>query len=449
MPFKTLVVGSGGREHALVRGLLRSRRRPQVFCAPGNAGTDAPIDGRVAQNVPIPASDLDALVDFARRERIDLTLVGPEEPLCLGLVDRLAAAGLRAFGPTAEAAQLEGDKVFAKQLMQATGIPTAEARIFAPGGQEQILMDRPKEGGPNFVDRAFDRARAYLETRDEPLVVKASGLARGKGVFVCRDPAEAIRAAEMLMVQRVFGAAGDTILVEERLTGREASLLALVDGRTIYMLEAARDYKRLNDNDAGPNTGGMGACSMGGLLDDALMRQIEEQIFVPIVDAMAYRGTPYRGVLYAGLMLTPGGPKVLEFNCRLGDPEAQAILMRLEGDLLEALEAATEGRLDQADLHWDRRPSVCVVMAAAGYPDAPREGDPIEGLSDAATIQDCCVFHAGTARDATGQVVTSGGRVLGVTALGDTTQQARERAYDAVERIRFAGMQFRRDIGQG
>lgn len=444
---KVLVIGGGGREHAIVRGLLRSPRRPDVYCAPGNGGTERTLDGRAASNVPIAADRIDDLVKFARGERIDLTIVGPEEPLTLGIVDRLTAAGLRVFGPTAAAARIEGDKAFAKRIMFETGVPTAEARIFGPSDHERMITARPKDARGVEIETGFDRARTYLETRDEALVVKAAGLAKGKGVFMCADPAEAIRIAEKLMVDRILGPAGETIVVEERIGGTEASVLALVDGRTIYVMEAARDHKRLNDGDLGPNTGGMGAFSTPGLLDDRMLRQIEERVFVPIVDALAYHGAPYRGVLYAGMMLTPGGPKVLEFNARLGDPEAQAILMRLESDLLDMFEAATDGRLDQIELRWDPRPSVCVVMAAAGYPDSPRTGDFIEGLDDAALVPETFVFHAGTARRAHERIVTAGGRVLGVTALGDTFAAARERAYDAVGRIRFEGAQYRRDIG--
>jgi len=510
---KVLVIGSGGREHALVRGLLRSPRRPQVFCAPGNGGAERPVGGRFAENLPIDADDYTHLLEFAQRQRIDLTIVGPEDPLCGGIVDRFAREELRIFGPTAAAARIEGDKAFAKRLMQTAGVPTAEARIYEPTEEERRLRAIPaeKEPGREFHDferareyvrrrntpvivraagatsgvgehrchdateatdvlrrlmeqrslgdagerviiehwtiTGFDLAREYILSRDQPLVVKAAGLAKGKGVFVCDEPAQAVRAAEKLMVDHVFGAAGDTIVVEDRLTGREASVLALVDDRNIYVLEAARDYKRLLDDDRGPNTGGMGAYSASDLLPDGVVRQVERTIFVPAVDALAYEGSPFRGVLYAGLMLTPAGPKVLEFNCRFGDPETQPILMRMRSDLLDALEATVDGKLDDITIDWDPRPAVCVVMASQGYPEAYRKDLQISGLDTIEPSDDAFVFHAGT-RGANSDVYTSGGRVLGVTALGESLETARERAYGIVERIRFDGAHYRRDIAK-
>ncbi len=446
-----LVLGSGGREHALVRGLLRSPRRPRVFVAPGNGGTQIPVAGRSALNVDIPADDLDRLAAFARAQRIDLTIVGPEEPLCRGVVDRFSAEGLRIFGPTAAAARIEGNKAFAKRLMREAGVPTAEARIFGPDDLTPPTDARERERRAAAVQRGFELACDYLLTRDEPIVVKAAGLAKGKGVFVCDDPAHAVRTVERLMIENILGEAGQTVVVEERLTGREASVLALVDGRTIYLLECARDYKRINDGDEGPNTGGMGAYSAAGLLPDGLLHQIEEQVFVPIVDALSLHESPYCGVLYAGLMLTPGGPKVLEFNARFGDPETQPILMRLRSDLLDALEATVDGRLDQITLEWDPRPAVCVVMASRGYPDAVQDGFDIRGLEEAAGAEggspdDLFVFHAGTKHVAGRGPVTSGGRVLGVTALGDSIDAARRRAYAAVSRISFDGAHYRGDI---
>ena len=415
-----LVIGSGGREHALCRSLARSRRLTRLFTLPGNAGTES-----LGTNLPGDPCDIDHVLAIARRESIDLTIVGPEDPLAAGLVDAFEQNGLRVFGPNAAAARLETDKAYAKQVMRQHAVPTAEARFF----------------------EEFDAARTYIASRDQALVVKAAGLAKGKGVFVCDDPAAAILAAERLMIERAFGDAGAKILVEERLAGPEASVLAIVNGRTLFVLETAQDHKRLEDGDRGPNTGGMGAFSPTPTIDAETMGIIETQILIPVLDALVRDGIHYRGVLYAGLMLTAAGPKVLEFNCRFGDPEAQVLLMRLQSDLLDLLEAAVDGRLEQADVRWDPRPALCVVMASGGYPGSYKSGLPITGLPDDAGRDDLTVFHAGTARR-DGQLVTAGGRVLGVTALGDTLADARRRAYDAVERIGFEGACYRRDLGQ-
>jgi phosphoribosylamine--glycine ligase len=415
------VTGSGGREHALAWKIAQSPLLDRLYCAPGNAGT-----AELGENVSLPVDDFDGLIAFARDNQIDLTVVGPEAPLCAGIVDRFEAAGLRCFGPSAEAARIEGDKAFAKKLMHRAAVPTAEARVFDD----------------------FERARQYIASRDSALVVKAAGLAAGKGVIVCDEPSDGILAAERIMQERAFGDAGQTIVVEERLTGTEASVLALVDGKTIYMLEPAQDYKRVHDGDAGPNTGGMGAFCPTPAVDDKTMDVVAEEIFLPTLDALNRAGTPYRGVLYAGLMLTPGGPKVLEFNCRFGDPEAQAILPRLRGDLLAALDACFRGQLEDAEIEWDPRPAVCVVLAAPGYPDAYPKDLPITGLEEASKLDDVVVFHAGTRREGD-KVVTAGGRVLGVTALGETTAAARQRAYEAVERIRWEGLHCRADIAAG
>jgi len=413
-----LVIGSGGREHALCRALRRSPHLKRLFVLPGNAGT-----ARLGTNVPGDPMNFDEVIALARREAVDLTIVGPEDPLAAGIVDAFQAAGLRIFGPTAAATRLESDKAFAKQLMRRHAIPTAEARVFDN----------------------YDLARQYISTRDEALVVKACGLARGKGAIVCDDPADAILAAEKMLVQRVFGEAGSRIVVEERLEGREISVFGIVDGRTIYLLEPARDYKRLRDGDKGPNTGGMGAVSPAPDLDGDTLRAIETQILVPTLDALLRESIHYRGVLYVGLMLTPGGPKVLEYNCRLGDPETQAILPRLQTDLLEALDLAATGRLEDLALRWDGRHAVCVVLASEGYPGGCPTGRPIEGLPGE-DADDAAVFHAGT-RECDGRVCTAGGRVLSVTGLGATRDEARRRAYEVVERIRFEGMQYRTDIG--
>lgn len=414
---KVLVVGSGGREHALAWALARSRHVQRVYIAPGNAGTE-----RVGTNVPIDPMDFDALVRFASEQAIDLTVVGPEDPLCGGIVDRFESTGLPIFGPTAAAARLEGDKAFAKQIMRQQGIPTAEFRVF--------------------TDYAL--ARQYIASRDYGLVVKAAGLARGKGSIVCEDPADAIRVAEKMLVEGLFGEAGRKIVVEEQLKGTEVSVMALVSGHTIYLLEPARDYKRARDGDQGPNTGGMGAFSPAPPLPEAMIQRIEEEILVPTVAAMEREGAPYRGLLYVGLMITPAGPKVLEYNCRFGDPETQPTLLRLRSDLYEILEAVVRSQLEEVAIDWRDEPAVCVVLASRGYPGRYETGYEVHGLDE--VPEDIVVFHAGTRRE-DGRVVTAGGRVLGVTACGRDLETARERAYLGVERIRFEGKMFRSDIG--
>lgn len=416
---KVLLLGSGGREHALAWRLARSQRLRTLFILPGNAGTS-----QVGINVPGDASDVRLVLEVVRREHIDLVIVGPEDPLAAGVVDALLAAGVRTFGPRAAVARLETDKAYAKQLMRQHAIPTAEARVFSD----------------------YRLAREFIASREEALVVKATGLARGKGAIVCDDPADAILAAENMLVKRVFGDAGASIVVEERLLGREASLMAVVSGRAIYLLEPAQDYKRLSVGDQGPNTGGMGSVCPTGVLSPESMRQVETQILVPTLNALVRDGLDYVGVLYVGLMLTPAGPKVLEFNCRFGDPEAQVLMMRLRSDLLELLDAAVQGRLEDASIDWDPRPAVCVVAASEGYPESSVPDRPITGLDEVPGSDDLVVFHAGTRR-LLQNVVTAGGRVLGVTALGDTIATARARAYSALERIRFEGMQYRTDIG--
>ena len=413
-----LLVGSGGREHAIAWKLAQSKKLGRLYIAPGNAGTE-----RCGENVPIGAADVEKLVDFARQNSVGLVIVGPEDPLAAGLVDAMEEAGIRAFGPSAGAAQLEADKAFSKHVMRTSAVSTAEGRIF---------------------DR-FSDAKAYIASRDEAVVVKAAGLAKGKGVIVCDEPADGILAAEKMMCDRIFGSAGDKIIVEDKLLGEEASILAFVDGHNIYVMESSQDHKLIGDGDTGPNTGGMGAYSPAPVVTEELMDRITREILVPVVDGMNRNGTPYRGVLYAGLMITGGGPRVLEFNVRFGDPETQPILMRLKSDLLEVCLAVCEGRLDEVTLEWDRRPAVCVVMASGGYPGDYEKGKKITGLDEAGQLQDVVVFHAGTAgKD--GDIVTNGGRVLGVTALGAQIAGAKARAYEAVDKIKFDGAYWRRDI---
>ncbi|UCG48329.1 MAG: phosphoribosylamine--glycine ligase [Phycisphaerales bacterium] len=413
-----LLIGSGGREHAIAWKLAQSDNLEKLYIAPGNPGT-----ARCGENIPIADDDVEKLVEFAAQKHVTLAIVGPEDPLAAGAVDAFEAAGIKAFGPTAEAAKLEADKAFSKHLMRSSAISTAEARVF---------------------DR-FPDAKAYIASRDEAVVVKAAGLAKGKGVFVCDDPSDGILAAEKIMLDRIFGDAGDTIVVEDKLLGEEASILAFVDGRNIYVMESSQDHKPIGDGDTGPNTGGMGAYSPAPVVTEKLMDQISREILVPIVDGMNRNGTPYKGVLYAGLMITAGGPRVLEFNVRFGDPETQPVLMRLKSDLLEVCMAVCDGTLDNVTLKWDPRPAVCVVVASGGYPGDYEKGKKISGLDRAARAEDVMVFHAGTRID-NGDLVTSGGRVLGVTALGSDIADAKNRAYGAVDMIKFDGAYCRRDI---
>ncbi len=413
-----LLIGSGGREHAIAWKLAQSRDLAKLFTAPGNPGTE-----QCGQNIPIGVNDTDELLKFARQNKVGLVVVGPEDPLAGGLVDAFESAGIKAFGPSAKAAQLEADKAFAKQLMRSSSVSTAEGRTF---------------------DR-FSDAKAYIATRDEPVVVKAAGLAMGKGVFVCDDPADGILAAERIMCDKKFGSAGDRIIVEDKLLGEEASILAFVDGRNIYIMESSQDHKPIGDGDTGPNTGGMGAYSPAPVVTDDLMDQITREILVPTVDGMNRSGAPYKGILYAGLMITAGGPRVLEFNVRFGDPETQPILMRLKSDLLEVILAVCDGTLDQVKLKWDSRPAVCVVMASGGYPGDYQKSKKITGLQEVRQLENVMVFHAGTKKQ-NGDLLTNGGRVLGVTALGRTIADAKTRAYQAVDKIQFEGAYYRRDI---
>lgn len=415
-----LIVGNGGREHALAWKISQSSRANRVFVAPGNAGT-----AMDAENVDIQATDIPAVLKFAKENDVGLTVVGPESPLVAGMVDALQAEGLRAFGPSKAAAELEGSKIFCKNLLRHADVPSGDYHVF-----------------PNI-----ESAKHYLNEReDEPVVVKADGLAAGKGVIVCNDRAEALDAVQRIAGDKEFGAAGDKLVIEERLHGQEASVLAITDGRTIVTLPAAQDHKPAHDGDKGPNTGGMGAYCPTPLVSESLLESVEESVLVPTVHHMKRNRRPFRGVLYAGLMLTKSGPKVLEYNVRFGDPECQPLLMRLQTDLLDVIEATVDGRLDEiGPLQWDPRPAVCVVMASEGYPGSYEKGHAIRGLDDAAALSDVKVFHAGTA-NVQGDVVNTGGRVLGVTALGDTIAGAKLQAYKAVKCIRWQGAWCRKDI---
>ncbi len=414
---RVLIVGSGGREHALAWKLAQSPRVEKVFVAPGNGGT-----ATFSENVAVGVTDIRSLTAFAASDRIDLTVVGPEVPLVAGMVDAFEAAGLRAFGPCALAARLEGSKAFSKQFMVEEGIPTAPAATFS----------------------AYDAALAYLRQHDGPIVVKASGLAAGKGVLVCTTTEEAEAALHQIMVERRFGEAGNQVLIETRLEGEEVSLLAFSDGTTVVPMPPARDYKRALDHDEGLNTGGMGGYAPSPHLPPAAVQEVVTRVLQPVIDGMSRRGTPYIGILYAGLMLTTHGPRVLEFNCRFGDPEAQLLLPLLETDLAEIMLACVDGRLADLAITWKPGYSVGLVLASGGYPDTYQKGKPITGLDEAGRLADV-IFHAGTKR-ANDLPVTSGGRVLAVTATGRTLEKARVRAYAAAECIRFEGMQYRKDI---
>jgi phosphoribosylamine--glycine ligase len=416
-----LIIGGGGREHALAWKVAQSPKVEKVFVAPGNAGT---AREKKCENVAVQADDVAGLLKFARHNKVELTIVGPEAPLVLGVVDKFRAANLRIFGPTKAAAQLEGSKAFAKDFLARHKIPTA-----AYG---------------KFTD--FAEARAYINKMGAPTVVKADGLAAGKGVIIAGTVAEAVNATSDMLAGSAFGEAGRRVVVEEFLTGEEASFIVMVDGEHILPLATSQDHKRVGDGDTGPNTGGMGAYSPAPVVTPVMHARIMREVIEPTVRGMSQEGHPYTGFLYAGVMIAPDGtPKVLEYNCRFGDPETQPVMMRLQSDLVELIEAALDGRLNQTEARWDRRAALGVVMAAGGYPGTYKKGDVISGLPSADTA-DTKVFHAGTVlKD--GQVVTSGGRVLCVTALGDTVGAAQRRAYEAVKQIHWNGAHYRSDIG--
>src|SRR5437588_3471670 len=415
---KILVIGGGGREHALAWKLKQSPAITRIFCAPGNAGTAS-----IAENVPIAATEIKPLLAFAKENDVDLAVVGPDEPLALGIVDLFGRDNLRIFGPTKSAARLESSKIFAKELMRAQKVPTAQAQTFSDS----------------------QTALSYCDELKFPVVIKADGLALGKGVIIANDAATARSTIEAMMNEARFGDAGRRIVIEEFLRGRECSIHALVDGENYRLLESARDHKRAFDGDEGPNTGGMGAFSPANNWNSKLQSQFETEVMRPVLRGLAKEGVVYRGLLYPGLMMTDDGPRVLEFNCRFGDPETQALLPRLKSDLVQLLEATIDGKIDQQTIEWDKRASVTVVLASAGYPGKYEGGKVISGLENAAKLEGVQIFHAGT-KSAGSQIVTAGGRVLAVTALGSTIADARKRAYEAVELIQFEGCHYRRDI---
>jgi len=416
---RILVVGSGGREHALVWKIAQSKRVNKIFCAPGNGGIK-----EIAELVNIKADDVDALLEFAKKNKIDLTVVGPEVSMVKGIVDRFSQEGLRIFGLPKELAMLEGSKVFAKEQMKRFGVATADFRIF---------------NDP-------DRAKEYLRQKGAPIVIKADGLAAGKGVVVAKTIEEAEEAIESMLVKKVFGASGQRIILEDCLEGEEASILIFTDGKNIIPLVSSQDHKRIFDDDKGPNTGGMGAYSPAPVVSGKIFDDIIRDIFRPIIEGFSREGKFYKGVLYGGLMLTKSGPMLLEFNVRFGDPETQAILPRLKSDLVEVMTACIDARLDKIKLEWDERACLCVVLASKGYPGSYEKHKEICGLSDVKGMKDSMVFHAGTFSE-NGKIFTSGGRVLGVTALGKDIGHAKDSAYAAIDKIKFDGIYYRKDIG--
>ncbi|UCG35062.1 MAG: phosphoribosylamine--glycine ligase [Candidatus Omnitrophota bacterium] len=415
---RVLVVGSGGREHCLAWKLSQSPLVKKIYCAPGNGGT-----ATIAQNIGIGADDIDALVDFAVKEKIDLTVAGPEAPLVAGIVDKFEAKGLKIFGPAKDLALLEGSKIFAKETMKKFNIPTADFKIFDDAGE----------------------AKAYIREKGAPIVVKADGLAAGKGVIVCASIEEAEEAVEAMLVKKQFGAAGEKVIVEDCLEGEEASILIFTDGETIVPLVSSQDHKRVFDNDKGPNTGGMGAYAPAPIVSDELFGKVNSKVCVALIEGLKKEGKTYKGMLYVGLMIKGGEPYVLEFNVRFGDPETQAILPKLKSDLADVMLKTANNDLKNVSLDWDERYCVCVVVASGGYPASYEKGKVITGLERIENIKDVYVFHAGTKLDT--EFVTSGGRVLGVVGLGDTIEEAQTKAYSAIKNISFEKMHYRKDIG--
>ncbi len=419
---KILVIGSGGREHTLAWKMAQSDLVEEILAAPGNVGIAAEPKCRICD---ISSDDISGLMDLASREKIDLTVVGPEAPLVDGIADTFRAAGLRVFGPSKNAARLEGSKVFAKRLMQKYGVPSAEFEVFDD----------------------FQAASSYLDSISGPIVVKADGLAAGKGVLVCADRSEAMKALETIMIKKAFGAAGDLVIIEECLVGEEASFIAFTDGKTVLPLASSQDHKPVFDDDRGPNTGGMGAYSPAPVVTPEIHDQIMNRVMYPVVEALEKEGAPYTGFLYAGLMIKEGTAKVLEFNVRMGDPEAQPLLHRMKSDPVPLFEAGVDGELDKMKTEWEPQDSVCVVMASGGYPGAYEKGTPIRGIEEADAIDGVKVFHAGTGQ-ADGGFVTRGGRVLGVTAKAAGIENAVKKAYEAVGKITWEGVHYRKDIGE-
>ncbi len=417
---KVLIIGGGGREHALVWKIAQSPKVKKIYCAPGNAGI-----ADLATCLPINSGDINKLLEFAKKEKIDLTIVGPEDPLCNGIVDIFEKEGLKVFGANQKAVEIESSKSFAKDLMNKYGINTAAGKTFT----------------------SYKKAEDYIRKTGAPVVVKADGLAAGKGVIVCETVSKAIDALKLIIKKRAFGDAGNKVVVEECLTGEEASFLAFTDGKNLLPLPSSQDHKAIYDNDQGPNTGGMGAYSSAPIIDRYMHKKIMEEVMMPTIQAMASEGRPYKGVLYAGLMIDKDRIKVLEFNARFGDPETQPLLMRIKNDIVPIMEATIEGTLDKCKLEIDDRATVCVVMASKGYPGSYKKGIPISGLKDVKRMKDVVVFHAGT--DKKGKtIVTNGGRVLGVTALGNSVKKAISKAYSAVSKITWGGVYYRKDIGQ-
>ncbi|MCK5145721.1 phosphoribosylamine--glycine ligase [bacterium] len=413
-----LVIGGGGREHAIIWKIAQSPKVDKIYCAPGNGGIS-----KMASCVDIGITDIKGLISFARKKKIDLTIVGPELPLTLGIVDKFQENDLRIFGPTGKAAELEGSKAFAKGLMEKYNIPTAAYETFTDS----------------------DKAVAYVHAHEPPFVLKADGLAAGKGVIICQNRAQAFNGIEQILKDKAFGEAGAKLVIEDFLQGEEVSILAITDGEDMVILPPAQDHKAIFEGDEGPNTGGMGAYAPAPLADEKLMKHVEHSLLRPMLDGLKAEGRPYKGVLYAGLMITPAGPKVLEFNCRFGDPETQPLLALMESDLIELFEAVVDGNLSDYELKIAKGYAICVVMASGGYPGAYEKGKAIIGLD--CNDDDTMIFHAGTAAKAKG-IVTSGGRVLGITGTGKTLQQCMQKVYETVSKITFDGAYYRRDIGQ-